>query len=90
MTGDVTSCRELPGESAVLRYLLQYAILTGWDAFGRSTISIPLNDWLVGQLTSVMETSQQQETVPVADVSIGVVYHPLVFLPAAPWHDSLR
>ena len=41
MTADVTGCRELPGESAVLRYLLQYATLTGREALGRSTISIP-------------------------------------------------
>ena len=64
MTADVTSCRELPSESAVLRYLLQYATLTGRYALGRSTISIPLNDWLVGQLISLKESSQQQETAP--------------------------
>lgn len=81
MTADVTSCRELPGESAVLRYLLQYATLTGRDALGRSTISIPLNEWLYGQLISLKESSQQQETAPVVDTSISVC-HPLVFLPA--------
>ena len=71
MTADVTSCRALPGESAVLRYLLQYATLTGRDALGRSTISIPLNDWLVGQLSALKESSQQKETAPLADTSIG-------------------
>jgi hypothetical protein len=70
ITADVTSCRELPGQSAVLRYLLQYATLTGRDALGCSTISIPLNDWLVGQLISLKGNSQQQETAPLADTSI--------------------
>jgi len=69
MTADVTSCRELPGEDAVLRYLLQYATLTGRDALGHSTISIPLNDWLVGQLISCKESSQQKQAA-LLDTSI--------------------
>jgi hypothetical protein len=71
MTVDVTSCRELKGESAVLRYLLKHATLTGRDALGRSTISLPLNDWLVGQLSALKESAQRQETVPSADPWIG-------------------
>jgi hypothetical protein len=62
MTADVvTSCRELQGESEILRYLLRYATLTGRDALGRSTISLPLNDWLFDQLSALNDNAQHQK-----------------------------
>ena len=76
MTADVTSCRELPDESAVLRYLLQYATLTGRDALGRSTISLPLNDWLFDRLSALKGSDQSKETVAAADPWIDNVLSP--------------
>ena len=78
MTADVvTSCRELQGESEVLKYLLRYATLTGRDALGRSTISVPLNDWLFDQLSALNDNAQHpKKVVPAAGPLIGDVLSP--------------
>jgi len=77
MTADVvTSCRELQGESEVLKYLLQYATLTGRDPLGRSTISLPLNDWLFDQLSALNDNAQHKKMVPAAGPLIGDVLPP--------------
>ena len=72
MTADATSCRELQGESEVLRYMLEYATLSGRDALGRSTISLPLNEWLFERLSALRGSAQRkEETVPAADLKLN-------------------
>lgn len=76
MTADVTSGRELQGESDVLKYVLQHATLTGRDALGRSTISLPLNDWLFDQLSALKSSAPCKESAPFADPWIDCVLSP--------------
>ena len=76
MTADVTSCRELQGETDVLRYLLQHATLPGRDALCRSTISLPLNDWLFDQLSALKGSAQHKYTIPATDPWIDNVLSP--------------
>ena len=76
MTADVTSGRELQGESDVLKYVLQHATLTGRDALGRSTISLPLNDWLFDRLSALKGSDQSKETVFPTDPWIDNVLSP--------------
>jgi hypothetical protein len=73
MTADAIRRRELQGEKGILKYLLQHATLTGRDALGRSIISLPLNDWLFDQLTTLKGSSQSQgKVVSAEDATLGI------------------
>ena len=64
--------RGVEGESEVLRYMLQNATLSGRDALGRSTISLPLNDWLFQRLSALQGSAQRkEETAPAADLRLN-------------------
>jgi hypothetical protein len=52
--------------------MLEYATLSGRDALGRSTISLPLNDWLFERLSALRGSAQRrEETVPAADLKLN-------------------
>jgi hypothetical protein len=73
MAADAIRCRELQSESGILKYLLQHATLTGRDALGRCVISLPLNDWLFDQLTTLKGSTQFEGMVFSAeDVTLGI------------------
>jgi hypothetical protein len=72
MAADVIIWQELQSESGILSYLLQHATLIGRDAVGRSIISLPLNDWLFAQLTTLKGSTLSEGVVSSAeDVALG-------------------
>ena len=72
MAADVIRWQELQSESGILKYLLQHATLTGRDAVGRSIISLPLNDWLLDQFTTLKGSTRSEGMVFSAeDVALG-------------------
>ena len=72
MAADVIRWQELQSESGILKYLLQHATLTGRDALGRSIISLPLNDWLLDQLTTLKGSTRSEGVVSSAeDLALG-------------------